>query len=167
MKNVILDSSSAILLYKCNIIPMLLEYCSSVIPVAVMSELTLLGYEGAEFFTDLCRKEIIKVYEPVSRKTKNLTGSLHGGERDAIALFYEGKGDFIIIDDGKGGAFCRDNKIPYINTLLAVKIIFFKKLITEQEYTDAWRWLLANGRYSQKVIVWAEKADKRTLAFFI
>jgi len=167
MRSVIIDSSSAILMYKSNIIPALLKYCTPVIPEEVESELTVPGYEGSEFFTDLCSKEIIKVYEPEELISYEPAGSLHRGERDVIALFFNGKGDFIIIDDGRGGGFCRDHKIPYINTILAVKIFLFKQLITETEYAAAWRWLLANGRYSQKVIGWAEKADKGTLAFFI
>jgi len=132
-----------------------------------MSELTVPGYEGAEFFFDLCSSEIVKVYEPDYVRTENLTGSLHAGERDVIALFYEGKGDFIIMDDGKGSAFCRDKKIPYINALLAVKILYLEQLIDEKQYACAWRWLLTNGRYSQKIIKWAENADEHALAFFI
>ena len=84
-----------------------------------------------------------------------------------IALFREGKGNFIIIDDGKGGRYCRDNNIPYINALLTVKILFLKRLITETESADAWKWLLANGRYSEKVKVWAENAGEERLSFFL
>lgn len=167
MKSVIIDSSSLILLYKCNIIPDLLKYCSIAIPGAVMAELTVPGYDGALFIDDLCRKKIIKVYEPDSGRIEKLSRSLHAGEREVIALFYEGKGDFIIIDDGKGSAFCRDKKIPYINALLTVKILFLKRLIDEVQYAYAWRLLLEKGRYSQKIIKWAENADEHALAFFI
>lgn len=167
MKRVIMDSSSAILLYKCGCIPALMKYFSPVIPLSVKCELTLNGYEGSEFFTGLCREETIKVYEPDSDSYKKMNGKLHAGERDVIALYYEGKGDFILIDDGRGSAFCRDNKIPYINAVLAIKILFLKSLINEEAYADAWGWILANGRYSQKVIHWAENADEHDLGFFI
>ncbi len=167
MKRVILDSSSAILLYKCGIISSLIKYCSTVIPFSVKRELTLAGYEGSKFFTDLCRKEMIKVYEPVSGRNKNINRKLHAGENDVIALYNEGRGDFVILDDGEGSAFCRDNKIPYINALLAAKVLFMKRLIDEQEYKHARAWLLENGRYSQKIISWAENADEHHLAFFV
>ncbi|HNX25400.1 MAG TPA: hypothetical protein PKG60_15240 [Spirochaetota bacterium] len=167
MKSVIIDTSSAILMYKCHTIPALLKYCSPVISSAVKAELIVPGYEGWEFFTELCRNSMIKVLELETEKADELAGSLHIGERSAIALYYEGKGDFIIMDDGKGSAFCRDNKIPYINALLAVKILFFKRLVTETEFDNARRWMIANGRYSKKVIEWAENADENLLSAFI
>jgi predicted nucleic acid-binding protein len=167
MKKVIIDSSSAILLYRCNIISSLMKYCSPVIPKAVFNELTIRGYDGADLFNDLCSAGKIKVQDAESGKVDHLTCHLHQGEREVIELFYEDKGDFIIIDDGKGGAFCRDNKIPYINALLAVKILFLKCLITEKEFFDAWSWLIANGRYSEKVKDRAGNADESRLAAFM
>lgn len=89
------------------------------------------------------------------------------GEKETIVLFNEGKGDFIIIDDGKGSAYCRDKKIPYINALLGVKIIYFKRIVTEPEYHRAWKWLIENGRYSTKIINWADDAGEAEFAFFI
>jgi len=167
MKSVIIDSSSAILLYRSNVIPAFLKYCTPVIPKAVYAELAVPGHEGADLFADLCNAGAIKIHNTSTGNTEKLTGSLHAGEREVIALFREGKGEFIIIDDGRGSAFCRNNNIPYINALLAVKIIFLKQLITESEYVTAWRWLLANGRYSEKVTTWADNADEQSLAFFM
>jgi len=90
--------------------------------------------------------------------------SLHSDERDAIALFHDGKADFIIIDDGKGSSFCRERKIPYMNALFSVKyFICVSRLIM----MNSWRWLLSNGRYSQKVITWAENADEKDLLCFL
>ncbi len=167
MRNVIIDSSSAILLYRCNIIPAILKYCIPVIPGAVFEELTVPGYSGSDLFTDLCSSGSIKVYKPGKSITGELNGSLHAGESGVIALFFECKGDFIIIDDGRGAAFCRDNNIPYINALLVVKILFIKQLITEAEYAAAWSWLTENARYSEKVIVWAENAGVEKLSLFL
>jgi len=167
MRNVIIDSSSAILLYRCNIFSSLMKYCNPVIPKAVFEELTVQGYGGADMFNDLCSAGRIEVHDVAPGKADNLCGHLHQGEREAIELFYEGKGDFIIIDDGKGGAFCRDNKIPYINALLAVKILFIRRFISDKEFIDAWSWLIANGRYSDKVKDWAGNADESKLAAFM
>jgi len=167
MKSVIIDTSSAILLNKSNMLTALLKDCMVVIPGAVYAELTVPGHSGSELFTDLCRKNSITVMEPHETENIGKNTSLHAGERGVISLFYEGAGDFVIIDDGRGGAFCRDNNIPYINALLAVKIFFIKHLITEREYNDAWSWLLENGRYSQHVIVRAEHFDEHGLTVFL
>jgi predicted nucleic acid-binding protein len=167
MKTVILDSSSAILLFRCNIINTLLKYYHLLIPYAVFTELTVPGYAGSDVFIELCSSGFIKVYKPVKNNPDEPGKSLHIGEREVISLFLEGRGDFVIIDDGKGGAFCRDNNIPYINALLAVKILNLKQLINGQEYFDAWGWLTENGRYSEKIIEWAENADEKRLEFFL
>jgi len=167
MKNIIIDSSSAVLLYRSSVIKSLLKFCHPVIPSEVFSELTIPGYDGSGYFSELCASGEISVYKPDAETVNALTDSLHRGEREVIALFNEDIGEFIIIDDGKGSAFCRDNKIPYINALLTVKILFFSNLITETEYRKAWKWLLVNGRYSEKIKVWADYADKHILAAFM
>lgn len=167
MKNVILDSSSAILIYKCDVFTPLLDYCSPVIPEKVFSELTISGYDGADYFTDLCRSGMIKVLKQQTEIDGAITGKIHPGELGVLALYHDGEGDFIIIDDGKGGAYCRNNNIPYINALLTVKILFLNKIISEPEYIKAQKWLLENGRYSEEVIRWAESADQNQLDFFM
>jgi predicted nucleic acid-binding protein len=167
MRSVIIDSSSFILMYKSGVINPLLKFYSAVIPETVFHELTVPGYEGSELFRNLCSEGRIVVCKPDPAKNRVLSETLHPGERGVISLFYEGKGDYIIIDDRKGGAFCRDNNIPYINALLAVKILFLKQLVTEKEYVSAWAWLVNNGRYSGKIIKWAENADEVKLAWFI
>jgi len=167
MKTVIIDSSSAILLYRCGAIPALLKCFLVVIPDAVFSELTVPGHDGADYFSSLCVSGDIKILKTHGIPAEKFSGSLHKGEREVVTLFNECKGDFIIIDDGKGSAFCRNNNIPYINALLAVKILHFKRLINDQEYFDAWRWLIGNGRYSAGIIEWAENADEQKLDFFL
>lgn len=144
----------------------LLRYCYPVIPESVYREVTVSGHTGSDFFSDLCEKGVITVYKTTERFDLSLS-FLHEGERGVIDIFYEGKGDFVIMDDGKGGAFCRDNNIPYINALLAVKIMLMKKIVTEAEYADARRWLLKYGRYSEKVKLWTDNADEHMLSFFL
>jgi predicted nucleic acid-binding protein len=167
MRRVIIDSSSFILMYKSGVINPLLKFCNAVIPETVFHELTVPGYEGSEFFRDLCSTGRIIICKPDPAKNQVVPGTLHPGERGVISLFYEGKADYIIIDDRKGGAFCRDSNIPYINALLAVKILFLKQLVTEKEFVSAWAWLVNNGRYSGKIILWAENADVVQLACFM
>ncbi len=167
MKTIIIDSSSAILLYRCGAIPALLRCYTTVIPGAVFSELTVPGHYGADYFSSLCVSGDIKILKTHGVPAEKFTRSLHAGEREVVTLFNEGNGDFIIIDDGNGSAFCRDNNIPYMNALLAVKILHFKQMINDQEHHDAWRWLIGNGRYSGGIIDWAENADEQKLDFFL
>jgi len=167
MRNVIIDSSSAILLFRCRIFLPMLKNFNPVIPGTVLSELTVQGYDGAEFFESLYISGAIKVSIPRMIHADEFSRSIHSGEREVISLFREGLGDYIIIDDGKGSAYCRDNNIPYVNALLVVKILYFKRIITDKEYESAWRWLVGNGRYSAKIIDWAENADEDKIKFFI
>jgi len=148
-------------------LPALFRYSSLAIPKAVFMELTIPGYDGSDFFMELCSTGAVKVYEPAAGSPNKIPESLHAGEREVIELFHEAKGDFIIIDDGRGSAFCRDNNIPYVNALLIVKILFFKQLITEPEYLKSWTWLLEKGRYSDSIKIWAENADAEMLKTFI
>lgn len=167
IKRIIPDSSSLILLHKCGIIRSLFLYCNIVIPERVYAEITVPGHEGAGLFSGLRTAGSIEVCIPVERDTGIFSSGLHPGEMDVISLYLERKGEYIIIDDGKGAAFCRDNRIPYINALLAVKILFMKRLITEHEYSAAWKWLVKNGRYSGKIISWAENAGVEVLEEFL
>lgn len=167
MRRIIIDSSSLILLYKCNMIQPLIKYCIPVIPCAVLREITVPGRDGAWYFADLHSRGALKVCLPDSAEPEDLSVRLHAGERDVIKLFREGRGDYIIIDDMKGALYCRENRIPYINALLAAKILYFENIISEVIFTGAWAWLLENGRYSSQVRLWAEKADRDLLAYFI
>jgi len=167
MKRVIIDSSSLILMYKCGVIPHLLSFCIPVIPETVFSELTVQGHDGVDFFQELCACGRILVCRPGKVEMQNFTGTLHVGEKDVILLYHEGRGDYIVIDDRKGGAYCRDKSIPYINAILAVKIFFMEHIISEEEFKQAWNFLVKNGRYSERIISWAENAGKEALFDFI
>lgn len=167
IKRVIIDSSSLILMHKCGVITSLLEFCTPVIPETVFAELTVPGHDGADLFQTLCTSGRILVCGQDEKESLSLTGALHKGERDVIILYHQGLGDYIIIDDRKGGAYCRDNRIPYINAILAVKIFFLKQIITQEKYSAAWNWLVKNGRYSGKIISWAENSDMGILSEFM
>lgn len=166
-KRLLIDSSSLILLHKCGVIPGLLDFCIPVIPETVFAELTVKGHDGADLFRQLCMEGKIVISIPGKNKVLNLSRSLGKGETDVILLYHEGQGDYIIIDDGKGGSYCRNNGIPYINALLAVKIIFMKKLITEDVFSCAWNWLVKYGRYSKDIVIRAENAAGELIERFM
>ncbi|HPF06799.1 MAG TPA: hypothetical protein PK293_12250 [Spirochaetota bacterium] len=165
MRKIIADTSSLILLYKCGAAEYFLNTCCCIVPQPVRDELTAAGHEGADFFEECIIKKIFAVkihsvdFEPVKK--------LHKGESGAIALYREGAGDYLIIDDGGGAAYCRDNGIPYINALLAVKILFSCGKIDQKKYDTMFMWLKSNGRYSKAVIEWAENSGIAELSAFL
>ena len=167
MRRTVIDSSSLILIYKSGLIIHFLDLYAPVIPESVSRELTVPGHDGADLFRKFCNEGSITVLKPCLEEARVITGTLHTGERDVILLFYEGQGDYIIIDDRKGGAFCRDNGIPYINALLSVKILFLKGKITEKIFINAWDRVIEIGRYSQSIVVWAENAGMEKLSEFM
>ncbi len=165
MRNIVIDSSSVILLYKCGAAEILLHNCCCIIPDSVRCELEAPGRPGAEYFSLCISAGILTVAEVSPLHT--VMSKMGAGERGVISLFNSGIGDYIIMDDGKGAAYCRKSGIPYINALLAVKIIFFKGIITGEEMGKMFSWVKKNGRYSDAVIQWAERADAAILDRFL
>ena len=160
-----MDSSSAILLCRCGGIRALLENSCCIVPPSVRDELTVKGHEGSEFF-DLCfEKGLIRVLDAGNEFNPGI--SLHKGERDVISLFAAGRGDYIIIDDGRGAAYCRDNMIPYINALLAVRLLNTCGIKDKDETALLHNRLKEYGRYSAAVIEWAEMSGADDLKFFL
>ena len=93
--------------------------------------------------------------------------AMDSGEREIISLYFTGAGDFIIIDDKKGAFFCRRKGIPYINALLAVKILYMLFLLPHKKFLEIYEWLKNNGRYSRTVIDWADNSTYNDLKFFL
>ena len=143
----------------------LFENSCCVMPLSVRDELTVKGHEGSEFFNLCFEKGLIRVEDAGNDFNPGI--SLHKGERDVISLFASGRGDYIIIDDGRGAAYCRDNMIPYINALLAVKILNICGKTGRDETAASYNSLKEYGRYSAAVIDWAERAGADELKFFL
>jgi len=165
MRKIISDSSSLILLYKCGAAGFFLNNCICVIPEPVRSEITADRREGSDFFKQCILKGGLSV-------KNNKTGSepfkkLHKGESGVISLYEEGCGEYVLIDDRKGAAFCRDSGIPYINALLVIKILLLNGIINQEKYKAMFSWLKINGRYSKAVIEWAETAGSDKLEKFL
>ena len=93
--------------------------------------------------------------------------ALGKGEKDTILLFLCGAGDFIIIDDGRGAGFCRDHRIPYINSLLVARILLLSRMISEDVFQKKIEMLTRLGRYSQKIIDYAATCPSQEMALFM
>jgi len=136
--------------------------------MVVLNELTKEGYPGSVEFQGYVKFGKIKVVgarikDPEDDELKKLGP----GEKDIIKVYKSGIGDYLLIDDGKGAEYCKNNGIPFINALLCARVMLYKKIITDKIYKEKHGDLLIVGRYSQKIVDIAEKKSIVDLDFFI
>lgn len=167
MKSALIDASSAILLYKAKIFDdVCLAYHLLVVP-AVYAEITVARRSGATAFRQAyARNRIERLKQPCPHAADQVAMALGTGERDTVAAYLEGASHFVIIDDGKGAQACRVNGIPHINALLCAKILLHSGLIESDLFESAFNHLLSIGRYSLKVIEYAQACTSEMLADF-
>jgi len=172
MKRIIIDASSAILLFKAGLFADLIGAYQAVLTESVYQEISRPGYPGAKSFG---RYYVNRQFEirSVNRSKKTspelitALSTLGNGEKDTIILFLYGDGDFVLIDDGRGAGFCRDHRIPYINSLLAARTLHLSRNISEAVYQKKIKMLIRAGRYSQKIINYALTCPSKDVALFI
>jgi hypothetical protein len=172
MKKVLIDTSSAILLFKSSLFDHLVDMYDVLITQSVYDELTKDNYPGSEAFKNYCLDNKMIIQPPSEKEMAYLhplkdTFSLDRGERETIYQYMRGIGNFIIIDDGRGARYCKDNSIPYINALLFPRILYLSRYISETDYCDKIKTLIGIGRYSRKVIDYALNCSKGELRFFL
>ncbi len=172
MKKILIDSSSAILLFKAGLFENLLRLYDTCVAKAVYHELVVDGRDGAGEFRNYFLDRKLSVNEKI--RGKMIASNEHPdvsflgrGERETIREYIRGSGRFIIIDDYKGARYCRDNKIPYINALLTPRVLFFSGDISEEACNAGAETILRIGRYSRKIIDYAMSRARDELAFFL
>ncbi|QTA93926.1 hypothetical protein [Desulfonema magnum] len=165
MKKVLIDASSAIILFKSGLFDKLTQTYYIVMAKAVCGELTQEGYPGAEVFREYCSDKD-RVLQLPNHGEADIS-QLGRGEKNTIRHYIRGNGEFIVIDDGKGAAYCRDNRIPYINALLFPRILYVSGDMAETDYHHKTEMILRVGRYSQKIIDYAARCSKDKLEFFL
>ncbi|MFC1670430.1 hypothetical protein ACFL20_08550 [Spirochaetota bacterium] len=156
-KTIIVDSSSAILLVKSDAFDHLINSYKIIFPNSVYDELTRDHYFGAKTFQDYARNGKVALYEVDISNKSNYVGdqkinALGIGEKEVIQLYESGIGDFILIDDKKGATYCRHKNIPYINSILLLKILFLSGSISKEIYDESNAKLVTVGRYSDEII---------------
>jgi predicted nucleic acid-binding protein len=168
LKRAIVDASSAILMAKTGLFGRLTGTYQVVMAGAVYREISRNGYPGARRFAAARNDGRIQVLAPgrpaASLEESALTGA---GERETIQLFSQGKGDFVVIDDRRGAAFCRNNGIPYVNALLFPRILMLAGVLSEADYRKKTDRLLALGRYSPEIAAAAAAASRERLGRFL
>lgn len=169
---VLIDASSAVILFKSDLLGRLTEMYDVFMARVVFKELTAFPYPGAGAVRRLKERGALEIIDsdklgknPV-RKEPDLT-RLGAGERETIRLYYHDQGDFIIIDDGKGAGVCRDQRIPYINALLFPRILLFKNILSISEFDLHFETIVLHGRYSEKIMEYARTCSVNALRFFL
>jgi len=164
-KEILVDASSALLLYRAGIFDKMAESFSVVMPKKVSHELIRCGREGAEDFNIYCRLGTCTIAEAPAFPGGNIR--LGGGERELVLLYLSGRGVCIVLDDRKGAAYCRRHDIPYINALLVPKVLMHAGIITEACCEERMRLLISIGRYAGWVVDYARNAAREDIKLFL
>ena len=172
MKKALLDASSAILLFKADLLSKLTDIYCVAVTQSVLHELTRENHCGADTFHHYAAQKKIGVIDVGSgefpcRKSLLPSRSLGRGEGDTIKCFAAGGWDFIITDDGRAARYCRRNNLPFINALLFPRLLYFCHGISLAESNHTLKAISSLGRYSSAVIDWAESCKKEALLFAI
>lgn len=168
MKAVLIDASSAILLYKAGLFDAVAAAYRLMMTPAVYQEVTVAGRNGADRFEAFCRSRRIEVTaKPERNDLDDGLSSLGSGERETLLVYAVGGADFVILDDRKGVACCRSRGIPHINALLCPKILRWSGRLDRDAYTRAFAHLLDQGRYGSHVVEFAIECHRSRMCDFL
>jgi len=174
MKRCMVDSSSAILLYKSGLFADLVETYHIAMTASVYQELTVPGYPGAGEFRQYADTGAVTIQSPSGMlmlpqtEGANSLYSMGRGERDTIRCYVAKDSiTFIILDDGRAARYCRRAGIPFINGLLFTRIAYWSGLLTKSEYDEKQGELVRIGRYGQEVVAFVRHCSCKDMAFFL
>jgi predicted nucleic acid-binding protein len=160
-----MDASSAIILCKSGLHTLLVGMYDIVLPSSVYREITANQYEDAEEYKLLAAAGELRIEEsPIQPEESGIFG-LDAGECEAIQLYQNGMGDFIITDDGAAARYCRRQGIPFINALLFPVILRFALMKDDVFCHRSMEKIIATGRYSKEVITFALECRREDVAF--
>jgi predicted nucleic acid-binding protein len=162
---VLIDASSAILLFKAALFEPLAAAYRLLVSESVGRELTRPGYPGAEIFEEAIETGRL-TRQPAGLGETVLPASLHAGERDTITLMLAGRADFVIVDDRPAALCCRRLHLPYVNALLCPRILRLAGRLSPVEAADATIRLLDLGRYGRQIVAFARDCGDARLIFF-
>ncbi len=171
-KRAIVDASSAIILFKAGLFGRLVQTYRVLMTATVLWEVTHSGYPGAAFFRDVARRAAVTIVSSGRRAAWQLSKDkrlflLDPGERETIECLKDGWADFIIIDDGRGSSFCRDEDLPFINALLFPRVLWVSGRLSAAGCDDKMAKIIQYGRYSPKIIVSAGSMGLKELWPFL
>ncbi len=171
-KAVLLDSSSAILLEKEDLLAYLTGLYQVIFAKAAYRELTKNSYQSAGLFQSICSDGRIKVMKlsdisKSAQRTDPELQALNPGERETILLYQNGTVGFILLDDRKAARYCHKNSLPFINALLVPKIQKMCGAISDSSCNEKISEIIGIGRYSGRIIRLAEKMIRDDLEMFL
>jgi len=168
-KTALVDASSAILLHRAGLFATVTATYRVVMAESVYAEVTAPGHYGASTFGRFYREGRFAMVNPPDPPApdERLPGGLHAGERDTLLLYHCGCGDFIVIDDGKAAAHCRDTGIPYLNALLMPRVLHLSGCLSAETGAKAAEAITAAGRYADWVVCYAREAADEVLTPFL
>jgi hypothetical protein len=154
----LVDASSAILLYKAGVFDLLAEaYRLSMVP-SVYREICVPDRAGAEYFTRAHRQGLLSLVSPDPTACgPEVPGNHHlgDGERQTLLAYSQGMAAFVILDDRRAAQFCQESAIPFINALLAVKILNLSGYLPDPDHGRVSSEIVRVGYYSRWVIRYA------------
>ncbi len=167
MKTAVIDASSAILLFKADLLELMAAAFRLCVVPAVVQEITVAGRYGAAEFKAAAAAGLLEAVAPPRADGLPRLAALDKGERDTILAFEQGAADFIIMDDRKGALYCRSRRIPYINALLCPGVLGAAGYLDENAQSTAFDRVLRLGRYSRWVTDFARACTLRDLRRFL
>lgn len=168
-KSILIDASSAILLFKSGWMGPLMEHYRVGTGPAAFREMTVADYPGASAFRQW-QQEARLILHPQCLPAVSVGTDRNGldpGERECITLFLRGTGTFVVIDDGPGAAFCRREGIPYVNALLIPRLLSPASAAARADAETAMQQIFAIGRYGPWVLEYALTCPPEALVFFL
>lgn len=167
-KAVLIDTSSAILLFKSNWMARLMDHYRVGAGPKVFEEMTVSGHPGAGEFARWQMEKRLVLHTPngSAAETGGDLKRLGAGERECIALYYAGAAEFIIIDDGPAASLCRRESIPYVNALLIPRLLEPRPAFCDSGTATAIQAIYASGRYAPWVLEYALTCPPEDLIFF-
>ncbi|WP_163335902.1 hypothetical protein [Desulfopila sp. IMCC35008] len=152
---VLVDSSSLILLYKAHLLPALCSHYRPVIASEVFREVTQNNKPGAdECYRRIRDKEIIvlpHITKPLHPDLKAHT-TMGAGELKTLHHALSGTASFIIIDDLQAIRYCIRKNIPFINALLVPRILALAGAVPYARSHHDFATLCKTGHYSSGII---------------
>jgi predicted nucleic acid-binding protein len=156
MPQMVVDSSTLILLAKCSLLQIVCDLFDVIVPRAVNVEVAsadlVQNYPDAALISDLTSKGAIKVQSPDSTDRLTLPLSLHKGEEDALLLAVKLGRLLFATDDGKAIKAARFFKVPFIITPKIVVELFRLQKISFKKARESLEKLAKIGRYSPEII---------------
>jgi predicted nucleic acid-binding protein len=168
LKTVLVDTSSAILLHKADLLTDMQSAFCIQLTASVYEELTRHQRPGARTVAESRRDRRITIVTPNGTVgSQHLPTNLHRGERDTLLCFLDGGVDFIIIDDGPGAGYCRREAIPYVNALLCPRLLVVCGRLSPIEARLAMTRIRDLGHYSNWIKRYADTCNEAALSAFL